>query len=149
MGTARFQKTPQVSILGHAKPSWLLRYRYRLINTSLIAFHPCVNVFNRPQAGVVLIELFKVAGVDLLQGRQLAAIGLEFHEPRHTAWQTGDAVGYAALGGRFELVRYAAKVLDSPYKVLFNFFFGYFCVHVKKFSTSLKAVVKFNLSQLK
>jgi hypothetical protein len=39
--------------------------------------------------------------------------------------------------------------LDSPYKVLFNFFFGYFCVHVKKFSTSLKVVVKFNLSQLK
>jgi hypothetical protein len=126
MGTAQSRKTPQVSILNHAKPSWLLRYRYKLINTSLVAFHPCVNVFNRPQAGVVLIELFKVASVDLLQSRQLAAIGLEFHEPSYTAWQAGDAVGYAALGGGLELVRYAAKVLDSPYKVLFNFFFGYF-----------------------
>ena len=87
--------------------------------------------------------------MDLLQGRQRTALGLEFHEPSHTAWQASDAVGYAALGGGLELVRYAAKVLDSPYKVLFNFFFGYFCVHVKKFSTSLKAVVKFNLSQLK
>ncbi len=64
--------------------------------------------------------------MDLLQGRQRTALSLEFHEPRHAAWQAGDAVGYAALGRGLELVRYAAKVLDSPYKVLFNFFFGYF-----------------------
>ena len=126
MGTAQFRKTPQVSILSHAKPSWLLRYRYKLINTSLVVLHPCVNVVNRPQASVVLIELFKVARMDLLQGRQFTALGLEFYEPSHTAWQASDAVGYAALGGGLELVRYAAKVLDSPYKVLFNFFFGYF-----------------------
>jgi hypothetical protein len=36
--------------------------------------------------------------------------------------------------------------LDSPYKVFFDVFFGYFCVHVKKFSTSLKVVVKFNFN---
>ena len=64
--------------------------------------------------------------MDLLQSRQRTALGFEFHEPRHTAWQAGNAVGYAALGGGLKLVRYAAKVLDSPYKVLFNFFFGYF-----------------------
>jgi len=87
--------------------------------------------------------------MDLLQGRQRTALGFEFHEPRYATWQAGDAVGYAALSGGLKLVCYAAKVLDSPYKVFFNFFFGYFCVHVKKFSTSLKVVVKFNLSQLK
>ena len=64
--------------------------------------------------------------MDLLQGRQRTALGLEFHEPRHTAWQASNAVGYAALDGGLKLVRYAAKVLDSPYKVFFNVFFGYF-----------------------
>ena len=73
--------------------------------------------------------------MNLLQGRQRTAFGLEFHKPRHTAWQAGNAVGYATLDGGLKLVRYAAKVLDSPYKVLFNVFFRYFCVHVKKFST--------------
>ncbi len=87
--------------------------------------------------------------MDLLQSRQRTPLGFEFYEPRYPAWQASNAVGYAALGRGLELVCYAAKVLDSPYKVLFNFFFGYFCVHVKKFSTSLKVVVKFNLSQLK
>ena len=126
METAQSQRTPQASILGRAKPSWRLRYRYRLINTSLVVLHPCVNVFNRPQASVVLIKLFKVARMDLLQSRQRTALGLEFHEPRYTAWQAGNAVGYAALSWGLELVRYAAKVLDSPYKVLFDVFFGYF-----------------------
>lgn len=64
--------------------------------------------------------------MDLLQGRQRTALSLEFHKPRHTAWQASNAVGYATLGGGLKLVRYAAKVLDSPYKVFFNVFFGYF-----------------------
>jgi len=64
--------------------------------------------------------------MDLLQGRQRTTLGLKFYEPRHTAWQASDAVGYAALGGGLKFVRYAAKVLDSPYKIFFNVFFGYF-----------------------
>ena len=64
--------------------------------------------------------------MDLLQSRQRTALGLKFHKPRYTAWQAGNAVGYAALSGGLELVCYAAKVLNSPYKVFFDVFFGYF-----------------------